>query len=159
MSGGGDRRPLIVLLCLALAAVALFATGAFGAAGKPDTGTSPSWFSGFSLGGRLRPDALVVRAGACSVSGATITFTGGCELEITPVEGGFPWTDATRRAKLVAGEAPVAVALTVQERALTTTLDPGEAVRLVFTRDAGRLALGCLGLGSCTATLAEDSGP
>jgi len=159
MSASSDRRPLIVLAVLAVVAVVLFAFGAFGAAGSDPEPAWPDWSGGLSLGDPLAADDLRVVGGGCSASGTAITFTGACALLVEPVEGGWPWSKVTRRAKLVAGASPVAVTVTVQERALSTRLDPGESVRVTFTRDGGPLALACLGLGECTALLTEDTVP
>lgn len=159
MAGSSDRRPLVVLAVLAVAAVALFALGAAGAAGSDSGPSWPEWADGSALGDPLTAEDLRVVSGGCSASGTLITFTGSCALLVEPVEGGWPWSKVTRRAKLVAGASPVAVTVTVQERALSTRLDPGESVRVTFTRDGGPLALACLGLGECTALLTEDTVP
>lgn len=159
MAGTSDRRPLIVLAVLAVVAVALFAFGAVGAAGSDSGPSWPDWADGSSLGDPLTAADLRVVSGGCSASGTLITFTGSCALLVEPVEGGWPWSQATRRAKLVAGASPLAVTVTVQDRVLSTHLDPGESVRVTYTRDGGPLALTCLGLGDCTALLTEDTGP
>lgn len=153
-----DRRPLIVLLLVGLLALALFGAGAVGAARAPRAEADGSWF-GARLGGRLDPGDVRVTSGACSVTGGIVTFTGGCALEVARVEGGFPWSDAVRRAVLRATTGPVVVTMRVQGRSLRTTLDPDESVRLVFTRDGGPLGLGCVALGGCAVALLEDSGP
>ncbi|MBO1031403.1 hypothetical protein IPV09_08645 [Tessaracoccus sp. SD287] len=153
-----DRKPLIVLLGLALLVLVLFAAGVVGAGRRPAAETNPSWF-GAPRGGQLEPDALVLVSGACSVSGSSLNLNGGCAFEVTPVQGGLPWSDAVRRAKLRVTGGVVIVAVRIQGRTMSTTLDPGEDVRLVFTRDGGPLTLGCVMVGGCTAVLLGDSGP
>ncbi len=159
MSGsGGDRRPLVVLFCLALVAVAVFVTGAVGVAGGHEGGGTP-WMPKVPLGGALGADDLQVESGSCAVEGTTITFTGGCALKVVPVVGGWPWSDVTRRARLVVDTGSVNVAATVMGKRIDADLGSGEDVRLVFTRDGGDLVLGCLAIGGCKVVLAEDTVP
>ncbi|MGD8214025.1 hypothetical protein [Aestuariimicrobium sp. Y1814] len=150
-----DRKPVIVLVCLAVLVVVLAIIGAVAVARSPTGGVRESWF-GSPQGGRLDPADLRVASGACDVSGLVLTFTGACTLAVTPVDGGLPWADAVRRVRLQASTGRVVVAVQVQDRTMRTTLDPGEDIRLVFTRDGGPLSLGCLAVGGCSAALAQD---
>lgn len=149
-----DRRPLVVLGVLAVVAIAVFATGAVAGA----RGGAPAWdnpFGAFRPGDALRPAELTVDSGACVV-GAGISFVGGCVLRVAPVAGGWPWQRVTRTARLVAEKGTVRVSLVVQGRPLTTDLDPGKDVRVVFTTDGGRLGLACLAVGGCRVALVAD---
>lgn len=151
----GKRTPLVVLAVLVVLAIGLYVTGAAGAAGgRPEAGWSNP-LAGVSVGDRLRPEELARVEGDCSVA-ATITFVGGCRLAVAPVEGGWPWQRVTRSVRLVGGTGQVRLALTVQGKALRTDLDPGDDVRLTFTRDGGELTMACLAVGGCTVALAED---
>lgn len=157
--GGGDRRPLVVLLCLALLAVALFVTGAVGASGGPDGGGGSSLVPQVSLGRGLTADDLRVTSGSCAVEGTSISFVGGCALQVVPADGGRPWSDVTRRARLDVETGTVTVAATIMGKRIDADLDAGEDVRLVFTRDGGDLSLACLAVGSCQVILSEDTVP
>lgn len=150
-----NRKPLVVLAVLVLLAITLYVTGAVGAAGG---GRDAAWsnpIGGVSVGDLLRPDELAATDGNCSV-GAVITFAGGCRLQVAAVEEGWPWQRVTRSIRLVGGAGRVRVSLTIQGKALRTDLDPGDDVRLTFTRDGGELGLACFAVGGCTVTLAED---
>lgn len=159
MSGSSDRKPLIVLLCLAVLAVAVFVVGAVGASAGPGAGGLPAWARTLSLGRTLTPADLHVAGGTCQIDGSSISVSGACALRVAPVEGGWPWSDVTRRARLVAGDGGVNVAVTVQDQPIDTDLDPGENVRLTFTREGGDLVLRCRVLTGCVVVLAEDSVP
>ena len=158
MSAPSDRKPILVLVGLALLVVVAFVAGTVGIARSPAAETRGSWF-GSTQGGRLEPDDLVRSSGACSRSGATVSVAGACAFEVTKVQGGLPWSDAVRRAKLRVTSGVVVVTVRIQDRTMTTTLDPGEDVRMVFTRDGGPLTLVCATIGGCTVVLLEDSGP
>ena len=158
MSGGGDRRPLVVLLCLALLAVALFVLGAVGVAGGHEGGGTPR-LPKVALGSALDGADLKLESGSCAVEGTTITVTGGCALKVVPVTGGWPWSDVTFRARLVVDTGSVNVAATVMGKRIDADLDAGNDVRLVFTREGGELALGCLAIGGCKVVLTEDTVP
>ena len=150
-----SRKPLVVLAVLVALGIVLFVTGAVGAA---RSGGEPEWsnpFGSFTPADGLRAEELTVASGACSV-GQTIDFIGGCTLRVAPVEGDWPWERVTRTVRLVGVTGTVRVALTVQGKALRTDLDPGDDLRLTFTRDGSDLGLACLALGGCTVVLAED---
>lgn len=150
-----NRKPLIVLVVLVVLAIVLFVTGAVGASrGRPGAGWSNP-FGAFSPGDTLRPGELTATGGACA-AGTTITFAGGCSLRVAAVEGGWPWQRVTRSARLTGVSGAVKVGLSVQGKALSTDLDPGDDVRVTFTRDGGALELACLAVGGCTVALAPD---
>lgn len=149
-----DRKSVVILVCLVVLVLVLAVVGGVGAARSP-AGVRDSWF-GSSTGGQLDPADLRVDSGACAVSALVVTFTGACGVIVEPVEGGFPWSDAVRRVRLQASVGRVVVVVRVQDRTMTTTLDPGEDIRLVFTREGGPLSLGCVAISGCTAVLAQD---
>ena len=152
----GDRKPLLVLVALVLLVVALAVTGAIGAGRGSAATTRTSWFDRGGGGGGLRPDEVHADSGACAVSGGTITLTGVCGLVVDPVRGGWPWSRAVRRVRLRVGQGSVVVVQRVQDRTMKSTLDAGEDVRLVFTRDGGPLSLGCVSPGGCVANLVAE---
>ena len=152
----GDRKPLIVLVALVLLVVALAVTGAVGAGRGREAGTRASWFYRGGGGGGLGPDEVRVDSGACAVSGGAITLNGVCGLVVDPVRGGWPWSRAVRKVRLQVGQGSVVVVQRVQDRTMKSTLDAGEDVRLVFTRDGGPLQLGCLSPGGCLANLVAE---
>lgn len=145
----------MVLAVLVAVGIALFVTGAVGAARADPEPEWPDPFGSFTPADGLRAEELSVTSGACSV-GETIDFAGGCALAVAPVEGGWPWQRVTRTVRLVGVLGTVRMGLTVQGKALRTDLDPGDDVRLTFTRDGGDLVLACLAIGGCTVALAED---
>ncbi len=152
-----DRKPLVVLAVLGVLAVALFVAGVLGT-GR--TATDPGWPSWatpqFAPGDPLPVEDLSGSSG-CSIEGAVITFTTACRVEVARVTGGWPWQAATRRALLVVSAGPVDLAVTLAGKALRTGLDPGEDVRLTYTRDGGDFALACGSLSGCAVVLTEDS--
>lgn len=151
-----SRKPLVVLAVLLVLAIVLFVTGAVGAS---RSAPSPEWSNPFgtsAVASPLRPGELEVADGSCSVGEAAITLVGGCVLRVLPVEGGWPWERVTRSVRLIGVTGPVKVTLTVQGKQLGTDLDPGDDLRATFTRDGGDLVLGCLAVGGCTVTLAQD---
>ena len=152
-----SRRPLIVLAVLAAVAVAVFVLGAAAGGGSPPDRGWRNPFGEFNPADALRPDELEVVSGSCTV-GPAITFTGGSVLQVAPVTGGWPWQRVTRNVRLVGVTGAVRVQLSVQGKDLGTDLAPGDDVRLTFTRDGAGLALGCVAIGNCTVTLAEDVG-
>lgn len=151
------RKPIIVLGVLALLAAGLFAIGAVGASGSVPTGQWPKWASPKPVGGepltvddlRLSPD--------CVLQDATLSFIGGCVVEVSPLDEGFPWLRVTRATNLTAGPQAVGVTVSLAGKTLHTNLEPGESVRLAFTREGGAVALTCAALTSCTVRLAEDA--
>lgn len=149
-----SRRPLIVLAVLGVLAIVAFTVGAGGAT-RPAEGAWANPFGDFNPADALRPDELGVTSGACTV-GSTIDFSGGCVLRVAAVDGGWPWQRVTRTVRLVGVAGLVRVGLTVQGRALRTDLDPGDDVRLTFTRDGADLVLACVAISGCTVALAED---
>lgn len=152
----GDRKHRIVLVALVLLVVALAVTGAVGAGRGREAGTRASWFDRGGGGSALAPDEVRRKSGACAVSGTAITLTGACELVVEPVRGGWPWARAVRRVRLQVGQGSVVVVQRVQDRTMKSTLDAGEDVRLVFTRDGGPLSLGCVSPGGCVANLVAE---
>ncbi len=152
-----DRKPLIVLAVLALVAIAVFVFGVAGVGRGATAGTWPDWASPKSADAdQLRADDLR-GSSACTVNGTAITFAGTCLVDVLPVTGGFPWERVTRRAILTAGPQPVGVTVTLAGKTLHTNLDPGDDVRLTYTREGGRFALTCLSLSGCAVTLAKDA--
>jgi hypothetical protein len=150
-----SRKPLIVLAVLVVLAIVVYVSGAVGAArnGGGDGWTNP--FGSLNVGDRLDVSELAVADGNCN-AGEVITFQGACRLGVAPVTGGWPWQRVTRTLRLVGAQGSVKVALAVQGKTLRTDLDPGDDVRLTFTRDGGDLVLACLAVGGCTVGLAAD---
>jgi hypothetical protein len=155
-----DRKPLIVLGVLALVAILLFVFGVFGAGrGKTATGM-PEWASPSRSRGDQLTGADLEVSSSCNLEGATISFTGTCVAQVRKINGGLPWERVTRRAILIAGPQPVILTLTIRvekEKTLRTDLDPGDNVRLTYTREGGTLGLTCLAVGGCVVVLAEDT--
>jgi len=152
-----DRKPLIVLAVLALVAIAVFVFGAVGAGRGSTAGAWPDWASPKSAGAdQLGADDLR-GSSACTVNGPAITFAGACVVDVLPVTGGFPWERVTRRAILIAGPQTVGLTVTLAGKTLHTDLDPGDDVRLTYTREGGRFALTCLAVGGCAVVLAKDA--
>lgn len=152
-----DRKPLIVLAVLALVAIAVFVFGAVGAGRGATAGAWPDWASPTSGGADQLGAADLTVSSSCAVNGAAITFVGACVVDVVPVTGGFGWERVVRRAILTAGPQSVGVTVTLAGKALHTTLDPGDNVRLTYTREGGRFALACLAVSGCTVILAKDA--
>jgi len=152
-----DRKPLIVLGVLAVVAILLFVLGAFGAGRGAAAGGMPGWASPHSSSGDQLTSADLRGSSACDITGATITFVGGCAVEVAPVTGGFPWEKATRRAILTAGPQPVNLTVTLAGKTLRTDLDPGDDIRLTYTRDGGTFVLTCLSVSGCVVVLSKDA--
>lgn len=150
-----DRKPLVLLGVLAILAIAVFVVGAAG--GGRDTVAWPEWAAPQrSLGDPLiRADLR--GSPACDFGGTTITFTGVCRVEVREVTGGWPWESATRRALLTAIGQPVELSVTLMGRQLRTGLDPGDRIRLTYTREGGSFVLGCGVPTGCVVALTEDS--
>ncbi len=157
-----DRKPLIVLGILALVAILLFVFGVFGARRPVTESAWPQWATpSFSSGDQLTT-ADLREGSSCQFAGQAITFTGVCQLEVRKVTGGFPWEKATRRAVLTAAGQAVGVTVTItldddNEKNMQTALDPGEDVRLTYTREGGKLGLACGTPGGCTVVLSKDA--
>lgn len=153
----GARKPLILLAVLGLLAIGLFVFGAAGAGRGVAAGGWPQWPSpNPSSGDHLTADDLR-GSSTCTLEGATISFVGGCVVEVQQVTEGFPWQRVTRRAMLTAGPQPVGLTVTLAGKTLHTTLDPGEGVRLTYTREGGTFALACASLTPCSVLLAKDA--
>ncbi|MDI9628740.1 MAG: hypothetical protein QM286_09385 [Acidobacteriota bacterium] len=151
------RKPIIVLSLLALLAAGLFAIGAVGASGSVPAGQWPKWASPKPVGGEpLTVEDLRLSPG-CVLQDATLSFIGGCVVEVSPLDEGFPWLRVTRAANLTAGPQTVGVTVSLAGKTLHTNLDPGENVRLTFTREGGAVTLTCTAVTSCTVRLAEDA--
>lgn len=150
-----SRKPLIVLVVLVVLAIVVYVSGAVAATRGGSDGGWSNPFGGLNVGDRLEVSELAVADGNCN-AGSTIAFLGACRLTVAPVSGGWPWQRVTRTLRLVGGQGAVKVALAVQGKTLRTDLDPGDDVRLTFTRDGGDLVLACLAVGGCTVTLAAD---
>ncbi|MDQ7993022.1 MAG: hypothetical protein AAGC63_15565 [Propionicimonas sp.] len=151
-----DRRPLIVLGVLAVLAVLVFGFGVAGA-GRDGGSGWPEWATpDFSPGDPLTVADLSGDS-SCSIDGAAIAFSGVCRVEVKPVTGGWPWERATRRALLVVGAGPVDLGVTLAGKALRTDLDPGDDIRLTYTRDGGSFVLACVNPTGCAVTLVKDS--
>lgn len=152
-----DRKPLIVLGVLAVVAVVVYVVAVIGAGRGSTAEPWPQWATpDFSPGDPLTTDDLRGSSG-CGIDGAAITFTGVCRVEVSEVTGGWPWQAATRRAVLVVAAGPVDLSVTLAGKALRTGLDPGEDIRLTYTRDGGDFALACANLAGCAVTLTEDT--
>ncbi|MBK9158162.1 MAG: hypothetical protein IPM11_08570 [Micropruina sp.] len=151
-----DRKPLLILLAVALVAIALFVVGVVGV-GRGASGAGwPSWPSAKpGSGDQLVGDDLQADS-SCAVADTTINFSGNCVVKVRPVTGGFPWERATRRAMLTAATPTVRLTITLVGKTLSTSLDPGKGVRLTFTRDGGAFALTCTNPAGCTVVLAKD---
>lgn len=152
-----DRKSLIVLAVLALVAIVVFVLGAVGAGRGATTGTWPDWASPKSAGADQLTAADLRVSSACTVNGAAIDFVGACVVDVLPVTGGLPWERVTRRAILTAGPQPVRVTVTLAGKTLNANLDPGEDIRLTYTREGGRFALTCLAVSGCAVVLAKDA--
>ncbi len=151
-----DRKPLILLGVLALLAIALYLFGFVGAGRDGDADPWPEWAApGFAAGDQLRPSDLRGSA-SCGFDGTEITFSGSCRVDVVEVAGGLPWQAATRRATLTVVGQPVALQVTLAGKELRTDLDPGDRVRLTYTREGGRLSLGCGSPTGCMVVLSED---
>lgn len=152
-----DRKPLIVLGVLALVAILLFVLGVFGAGRGASAGGMPDWASpSRSTGDRLTVADLQGSA-SCDFEDATISFAGTCVVQVREITGGLPWERVTRRAILTAGPQTVLLTLTLAGKTLRTDLDPGDNVRLTYTREGGTLGLTCLAVGGCVVILTEDA--
>lgn len=151
-----DRKPLIILAALALVAVALYVVGAVGA-GRAESGAPwPGWASpGSAPGDQLTPADLTGSDG-CSIDGAVISFAGTCQVTVRKVTDGWPWQAVTRRALLGVVAGPVDLRVTLAGKALKADLDPGDEIRLTYTRDGGDFTLACRTLTGCVVTLAQD---
>lgn len=153
-----DRKPLIVLAVLAVVAIIVYLVAVVGA-GRSDGGETglPGWAApDLSPADALTTDDLQGSDG-CSFSGQVITFTGGCAVTVRELTDGWPWQHVTRRARLVVTGGPVDLAVTLVGKELSTSLDPGDDIRLTYTREGGSFVVGCGNLGGCSVTLAEDS--
>jgi hypothetical protein len=152
----GDRKPLVVLGVLALVAIALYLTGVLGPSRGGAGGAWPQWASPkLSAGDPLTPADL--RGGpSCDIGGTTIAFVGGCVVQVREITGGLPWEKATRRAILTVGPQPVSLTVTLAGKTLRDDLDPGDDVRLTYTREGGTFALACAAVGGCTVVLGRD---
>ena len=125
-----ERKPLIVLGVLAVVAIIVYLVAVVGAGRDTAADPWPDWATpGFSPGDPLT-------------------------AEIT---GGWPWQSATRRALLVVTAGPVDLGVTLAGKALRTGLDPGDDIRLTYTREGGDFALACANLAGCAVVLTEDS--
>lgn len=148
---------VIVLAVIAAVVVVLGALGAVGAARSAGRPVALPSLPEPAIGGSLDPQDVVVRSGSCSIVDRRIEFLGSCGLEVAPVDSRMPWTDATRRARLVVATGTVRVDMTIRDTRVGDTLGAGESVRLVVTREGGPIALGCLsGVTACTVQLLED---
>ena len=152
-----DRKPLIVLAVLAVLAVVVYVVGVVGAGRDGTDDPWPDWATpDFSPGDPLLADDLTGSSG-CSIEGPVITFLGACRVDVRPVTGGLPWQSATRRALLVVAAGPVDLSVTLAGKALRTDLDPGDDIRLTYTRDGGDFTVVCGSNLGCAVTLTEDS--
>jgi len=152
-----NRKPLILLAALAVLAIVVFVVGVVGVGRGEDGGGWPEWATpDFSPGDALTADDLSGDS-SCSIEGAAITFVGVCRVEVREVTGGWPWESATRRALLVVGTGPIELAVTLAGKSLETDLDPGDEIRLTYTREGGSFVLGCANPAGCAVVLAEDS--
>lgn len=151
-----QRKPLLILGALGLLAILAFVVGAAGA-GRADTGGDwPGWATPYlSPGDPLIGDDLTGDS-SCSIDGTVITFAGVCRVEVREVTGGWPWESATRRAILVVATGPVDLAVSLAGKSLRADLDPGDRIRLTFTREGGSFALACGNPVGCAVTLLED---
>jgi len=150
-----SRRPLVVLVVLLVIAIGVYMAGASGAGRGASSDGWSNPFGGLTVGDRLALGEVAVADGDCTL-GPTIVFLGACRLRIAPVSGGWPWQRVTRSVRLVGGAGTVKVAIDLQDRTLRTDLDPGDDLRLTFTRDGGFLVLACLTTGGCTVAFTED---
>lgn len=156
-----DRKPLIVLGVLALVAIVLFVFGVLGPSrGGPavsPAGAWPEWASPKRSAGDPLTVADLRGSSSCDFTGSIISFVGACDVKVQPVTGGFPWEKATRRAILTAGPQAVNLTVTLAGKTLRTDLDPGDDVRLTYTRDGGTFLLTCLAATGCAVVLSEDA--
>lgn len=151
-----ERKPLVVLGALAVAAIGLFALGASGAGRGPEGDGLPGWASPeLSRGDRLTR-ADLEGSPSCVFEDAVISFVGACTVTVRALTEGPAWERVTRRAILTAGPRSVQLTVTLAGRTLRTDLDPGDGVRLTYTRDGGTFVLGCADVGGCVVVLAED---
>lgn len=152
-----ERKPLIVLGVLAVVAIIVYLVAVVGAGRDTAADPWPDWATpGFSPGDPLTTDHLAGSSG-CGIDGPVITFTGVCRVEVSEITGGWPWQSATRRALLVVTAGPVDLGVTLAGKALRTGLDPGDDIRLTYTREGGDFALACANLAGCAVVLTEDS--
>lgn len=151
-----DRKPLAVLGALAAAATALFVLGAAGAGRGPDGGGLPAWASPEASRGDRLTVADLEGSPSCAFDGGAISFVGACTVTVRAVTEGPAWERVTRRAILTAGPRSVQLTVTLAGRTLRTDLDPGDGVRLTYTRDGGTFVLGCADVGGCVVVLSED---
>jgi hypothetical protein len=152
-----NRKPLIVLAALAVLAILVFVVGVVGAGRDGGDGGWPEWATpDFSPGDPLTAEDLAGDS-SCEIDGAAITFVGVCRVDVRAVTDGWPWERATRRALLVVGTGPVELAVTLAGKSLQTDLDPGDEIRLTYTRDGGSFVLGCTNPAGCAVLLAEDA--
>jgi hypothetical protein len=152
-----DRKPLIVLGVLALVAILLFVFGAFGAGRGASSTGMPEWASPKRSSGDQLTAADLRGSPGCDITGVTISFVGGCAVDVQSVTGGFPWEKATRRAILTAGPQPINLTVTLAGKTLRTDLDPGDDIRLTYTREGGTFVLTCLAVSGCVAVLSQDA--
>jgi hypothetical protein len=152
-----DRRTLLVLSGIVLLVVALFLLGVLGPGRAAPPGAWPDW----AAPQRARGDPLLaedLRADpSCEVAGTVITLTGTCAVQVRPVTGGFGWERVTRRAILTAVSQPVGLTVTLAGRTLHDDLDPGDGVRLTYTREGGEFVLRCAAPTGCVVALTEDA--
>lgn len=155
-SQAGGRTPLLVLAVLALVAIAIFGLGVAGTGRTPGGDPWPEWATPeFAAGNRLTMDDLR-GSDACRFDEPSIRFLGLCQVEVSEVTGGWPWQSATRRAILTVAAGPVAVRVTLAGKELRADLDPGDRLRLTYTREGGAMSLGCASPTGCVVVLSED---
>ena len=151
-----DRKPLMVLGVLGLVAILLFVFGVLGPSRGGEGGAWPEWASPKRSAGDPLTVADLRGSSSCDFAGSIIGFIGACAVEVRPVIGGAGWEKATRRAILTAGPQAVNLTVTLAGKTLGTDLDPGDDVRLTYTRDGGTFLLTCLAATGCVVVLSED---
>ena len=151
-----DRKPLVVLGVLVVAAILLYLLGVLGPGGGSG-GSWPDWASPDRAAGDPLTAADLDGGPGCDVDGTTIAFTGTCAVAVREVTGGFGRERATRRAILTTGSQPVGLTVTLAGRTLSHELDPGEDVRLTYTREGGTFVLQCGSATGCAVVLRKDA--
>ena len=152
-----QRKPLIILAALVLLAVVVYVVGLAGAGRDESAAPWPGWASPASAPSDQLTPADLTGSDGCSIEGAVISFAGTCRVTVRALTEGLPWQAVTRRALLGVVAGPVDLRVTLAGKALKADLDPGDEIRLTYTREGGDLTLTCRTLTGCVATLSADA--
>ena len=152
-----ERKPLIILAALLLVAVAVYLVGVAGAGRGESAALWPDWAGPGSAPGDPLTPADLTGSDGCSIDGAVISVAGTCRVTVRATTEGWPWQAVPRRARLGVVAGPVDLRVTLAGKALKADLDPGDEIRLTYTREGGDFTLTCRIPTGCVVTLRADA--